>query len=50
VCGVFGVVLWVMGINTVLHFAYRCGGMFPTAEAHVMCRDADTDNSYGTEP
>jgi succinate dehydrogenase/fumarate reductase cytochrome b subunit len=49
-CGLFGIVLWVLGINTVLHFGYRCGGILPTVEAQVMCRDADTDNSYGTEP
>lgn len=30
IAGVFGVVLWVLGMNTVLHFSVRCGGVLPT--------------------
>lgn len=29
IAGLFGLVLWVLGMNTLLHFAFRCGGVLP---------------------
>ena len=42
-CGLLGVLLWGLGMNTLLHFAYRCGGVIPMPEQDVgaSCRDAD---------
>jgi succinate dehydrogenase / fumarate reductase cytochrome b subunit len=35
VCGALGVALWALGVNTLLHFAFRCGGVIPLPEQHV---------------
>jgi succinate dehydrogenase/fumarate reductase cytochrome b subunit (b558 family) len=32
VCGAVGVALWALGVNTLLHFAWRCGGVIPMPE------------------
>ena len=29
ICGVLGLALWILGVNTLLHFAFRCGGVIP---------------------
>lgn len=40
---VLGVLLWALGVNTLLHFFYRCGGVLalPGARREAVCRDAD---------
>lgn len=35
VCGLLGLVLWALGMNTLLHFSFRCGGVIPMPEQHV---------------
>jgi hypothetical protein len=35
VCGLSGAVLWLLGINTLLHFALACGGVLPLPGRHV---------------
>ncbi len=39
-CAILGVALWALGVNTLLHFAYRCGGVIPLPGAQVerVCR------------
>jgi len=34
-CAAFGLLLWAMSVNVLLHFAYRCGGVVPLPEQHV---------------
>jgi succinate dehydrogenase / fumarate reductase cytochrome b subunit len=43
VCAFVGVLLWALGINTLLHFGVRCGGLIPMPEQEVQahCRDAN---------
>jgi succinate dehydrogenase/fumarate reductase cytochrome b subunit (b558 family) len=38
-----GVALWLVGVDTLLHFFYRCGGMlpWPGLDRDALCRDAD---------
>lgn len=40
---VFGVFVWALGVNTLLHFFYRCGGVapLPGLRREAVCRDAD---------
>jgi succinate dehydrogenase / fumarate reductase cytochrome b subunit len=47
-----GVVLWALGLNTLLHFFWRCGGLLPppAAQHERACRDPDlpaAENSPG---
>lgn len=43
ICTVFGVILWSVGVNTLVHFFARCGGVLPMPGLHREdgCRDAD---------
>jgi succinate dehydrogenase / fumarate reductase cytochrome b subunit len=34
-CGLAGVLLWALGINTLLHFAVSCGGVLPLPGRHA---------------
>ena len=34
-CGLVGVALWALGINTLLHFAALCGGVLPLPGRHL---------------
>lgn len=38
-----GVALWLLGVDTLLHFFYRCGGLlpWPGPDRESICRDAD---------
>lgn len=38
-----GVALWLVGVDTLLHFFYRCGGVlpWPGLDRDALCRDAD---------
>jgi succinate dehydrogenase / fumarate reductase, cytochrome b subunit len=38
-----GVALWLIGVDTLLHFFYRCGGAlpWPGLDRDAVCRDAD---------
>lgn len=40
---ILGVLLWLLGVNTLLHFFWRCGGILPTppAQRARACRDPD---------
>ena len=40
---IVGVALWLVGVDTLLHFFYRCGGVlpWPGPSPESMCRDAD---------
>ena len=42
-CLAIGVTLWVFGIDTLLHFFYRCGGIVPLPglDRDAFCRDGD---------
>ncbi len=42
-CVVIGLTLWLAGVDTLLHFFYRCGGVFPWPgmDRDALCRDAD---------
>ena len=42
-CVVLGLALWLVGVDTLLHFFYRCGGVFPWPgmDRDALCRDAD---------
>jgi succinate dehydrogenase/fumarate reductase cytochrome b subunit (b558 family) len=35
VCSVLGFALWALALNTLLHFAFRCGGVIPLPEQSV---------------
>lgn len=39
----FGLALWLVGLDTLLHFFYRCGGVlpWPGLDRDALCRDAD---------
>lgn len=48
-----GVVLWLLGVNTLLHFFWRCGGLVPAppSQRERACRDGDVAarvNSHGS--
>lgn len=36
-CLVFGIVLWVVGADILMHFAVRCGGLIPLPEQATVC-------------
>ena len=42
-CAALGVGLWLVGVDTLLHFFYRCGGVipWPDLDRDAVCRDAD---------
>jgi succinate dehydrogenase/fumarate reductase cytochrome b subunit (b558 family) len=43
-CTALGLLLWVLGVNTLLHFSYRCGGVVPMPEQELVqgnCRNPD---------
>ena len=42
-CAALGVALWLVGVDTLLHFFYRCGGVlpWPGLDPDAGCRDAD---------
>lgn len=48
-----GLILWALGVNTLLHFFWRCGGLapLPPAQRERACRDGDMvrrENSPGS--
>jgi succinate dehydrogenase / fumarate reductase cytochrome b subunit len=42
-CVLGGVALWLVGVDTLIHFFYRCGGLipWPGLDRDALCRDAD---------
>jgi succinate dehydrogenase/fumarate reductase cytochrome b subunit (b558 family) len=43
-CAAVGAALWVLGVNTLLHFSYRCGGVVPMPEQELVqgnCHNPD---------
>lgn len=49
---VVGLLLWALGVNTLLHFFWRCGGLLPASPARRerACRDGDLVRRENSRP